>query len=80
MSPPDSSFREMIDDPRPHIFDGGMGTELYGRGVFINRSFDEANLSRPLLPTDNRRQSRQRCSSAAPAGGRRQDGQRSHRR
>jgi homocysteine S-methyltransferase len=39
----------MMDDTRPHLFDGGMGTELYRRGVFINRSFDEANLSRPEL-------------------------------
>ncbi|MFH1762830.1 MAG: bifunctional homocysteine S-methyltransferase/methylenetetrahydrofolate reductase [Gemmatimonadota bacterium] len=49
MSPRDARFREMMDDPRPHLFDGGMGTELYSRGVFIHRSFDEANLSRPEL-------------------------------
>ena len=33
----------------PLVFDGGMGTELYERGYFITRSFDEANLSRPDL-------------------------------
>jgi homocysteine S-methyltransferase len=31
------------------LFDGGMGTELYNRGVFINRCFDEVNLSDPNL-------------------------------
>ncbi|MDZ7859966.1 MAG: bifunctional homocysteine S-methyltransferase/methylenetetrahydrofolate reductase [Candidatus Krumholzibacteriota bacterium] len=29
------------------IFDGAMGTMLYDRGVFINRCFDEINLSNP---------------------------------
>ncbi len=31
------------------VFDGAMGTELYNRGVFINRCFDEMNLSSPDL-------------------------------
>jgi len=31
------------------VFDGAMGTELYNRGVFINRCFDEMNLSNPDL-------------------------------
>lgn len=31
------------------LFDGGFGTELYNRGVFINRCFDEINLSDPAL-------------------------------
>ena len=31
------------------VFDGAMGTELYNRGVFINRCFDELNLSNPDL-------------------------------
>lgn len=31
------------------LFDGGFGTELYNRGVFINRCFDEVNLSNPNL-------------------------------
>lgn len=29
------------------VFDGGMGTELYERGFFINRPFEELNLSSP---------------------------------
>ena len=31
------------------IFDGAMGTRLYDKGVFINRVFDELNLSQPAL-------------------------------
>ena len=31
------------------LFDGGMGTELYKRGVFINKCFDELNLTNPAL-------------------------------
>ncbi len=31
------------------LFDGGMGTELYNRGVFINQSFEELNLKNPSL-------------------------------
>jgi len=29
------------------LFDGAMGTELYNRGFFINRCYDELNLSNP---------------------------------
>lgn len=29
------------------IFDGGMGTELYERGFYINRPFEELNISAP---------------------------------
>ena len=30
----------------PFVFDGALGTQLYERGVYINHSFDSANLSR----------------------------------
>jgi methionine synthase / methylenetetrahydrofolate reductase(NADPH) len=30
---------------RPVLADGAMGTVLYARGVFINRCYDELNLS-----------------------------------
>jgi methionine synthase / methylenetetrahydrofolate reductase(NADPH) len=46
MSP---TFAELLADDRPHLFDGGMGTMLYARGVFINRSYDELALSSPDL-------------------------------
>lgn len=33
----------------PLLSDGAMGTELYKRGVFINRNFDQVSLSDPKL-------------------------------
>src|ERR1700751_510075 len=33
----------------PVLCDGAMGTLLYAKGVFINRSYDELNLSQPDL-------------------------------
>jgi len=34
------------------VCDGAMGTMLYARGVFLNRCFDELNLSNPALVKD----------------------------
>ena len=34
------------------IFDGAIGTELYNRHVFTNRSYDEVSLSIPTLVSD----------------------------
>lgn len=31
------------------LFDGGMGTELYNRGIFINQCFEALNLTNPSL-------------------------------
>ena len=42
-------MRDLIDDGRVHVFDGAMGTLLYGRGVFVNVCYDELNLERPEL-------------------------------
>jgi len=39
-------FRERLSR-RALVADGAMGTMLYSRGVFINRCFDELNLSAP---------------------------------
>src|SRR5919206_53588 len=36
-------------DKRVLVCDGAMGTMLYGRGIFLNRSFDELNLTQPDL-------------------------------
>ncbi len=36
-------------DARVLICDGAMGTMLYGKGIFLNRSFDELNLTQPDL-------------------------------
>src|ERR1700759_4510828 len=34
---------------RTVLCDGAMGTALYGRGVFLNKCFDELNLTQPEL-------------------------------
>src|SRR5688572_11196553 len=39
-------FREQLAR-RVMVADGAMGTMLYARGIFINRCFDELNLSSP---------------------------------
>jgi methionine synthase I (cobalamin-dependent)/5,10-methylenetetrahydrofolate reductase len=39
-------FREALSE-RVILFDGAIGTEIYGRGVFINRSYDEVSLTNP---------------------------------
>jgi homocysteine S-methyltransferase len=36
----------------PVLCDGAMGTLLYAKGVFINRCYDELNLSQPVLIRD----------------------------
>lgn len=41
-------FRETFAH-RVMIADGAMGTMLYGKGIFINRCFDELNLSAPAM-------------------------------
>jgi methionine synthase / methylenetetrahydrofolate reductase(NADPH) len=46
------SFLELINDDRPHVFDGAMGTMLYQKGVFINRCYDELNVKDPDLVRD----------------------------
>ena len=43
-----ASFREALQS-RVVLFDGAMGTEIYSRGVFINRCYDELSLSGPDL-------------------------------
>jgi methionine synthase I (cobalamin-dependent)/5,10-methylenetetrahydrofolate reductase len=42
-------FRECLAADRVYVFDGAMGTMLYSRGVYINRCYDELNLSNPDL-------------------------------
>ena len=41
-------FSELFAD-RPVLADGAMGTVLYARGIYINRCYDELNLSDPSL-------------------------------
>src|ERR687890_2152453 len=42
-------FRELIETDHVTVFDGAMGTQLYAKGVYINRSYDELNLTQPDL-------------------------------
>lgn len=42
-------FRNLLESDRIHVCDGAMGTMLYAKGVYINRCYDELNLSNPDL-------------------------------
>lgn len=42
------SFMDIVE-AGPVVFDGAVGTQLYERGIYINKSFDDANLSRQDL-------------------------------
>ena len=42
-------FRSAVTDDRVYVFDGAMGTMLYSRGIYINRCYDELNLTSPEL-------------------------------
>jgi homocysteine S-methyltransferase len=43
------NFRELLDSDSIYVFDGAMGTRLYDKGIYINRSYDELNLTSPDL-------------------------------
>ena len=45
---PRAPFLEELDR-RVLVCDGAMGTMLYGKGIFLNKSFDELNLTQPDL-------------------------------
>ena len=42
-------FKAALADGDNLLFDGAMGTVLYTKGIFINRCFEDANLSAPGL-------------------------------
>ncbi|PYS89115.1 MAG: bifunctional homocysteine S-methyltransferase/methylenetetrahydrofolate reductase [Acidobacteria bacterium] len=44
-----NDFREILDSEHVYVFDGAVGTRLYDKGVYINRSYDELNLTQPDL-------------------------------
>lgn len=48
MSDTRKPFLEALEQG-PLLFDGAMGSLLYDRGIFLTRSYDELNLSRPEL-------------------------------
>lgn len=41
-------LRALLEE-RPLVCDGAMGTMLYGKGVLLNRCYDELNVSNPTL-------------------------------
>ncbi len=43
------NFRELLDSDGVYVFDGAMGTRLYDKGIYINRSYDELNIAAPDL-------------------------------
>ena len=43
------NFRELLDTDSVYVFDGAVGTRLYDKGIYINRSYDELNLVAPDL-------------------------------
>jgi len=43
------NFRDLLDSDGIYVFDGAMGTRLYDKGVYINRSYDELNVTAPDL-------------------------------
>ncbi|OGM06488.1 MAG: bifunctional homocysteine S-methyltransferase/methylenetetrahydrofolate reductase [Candidatus Wallbacteria bacterium GWC2_49_35] len=45
-------FMNILNEDRIMIFDGAMGTMLYSKGIYINRCFDEMNLSAPNVISD----------------------------
>jgi len=45
-------FRKLLDGGGVVVFDGGLGTTLFDHGVFINRCFDQLNLTDPKLVAD----------------------------
>lgn len=42
-------FRELLDSDGIYVFDGAVGTRLYDKGIYINRSYDELNITNPDL-------------------------------
>lgn len=43
------SFRDLLSNGERLLLDGAIGTALYNKGIFINRSFEDANLANPQL-------------------------------
>src|SRR5260370_19016683 len=46
------NFRDILDSDIIQVFDGAMGTMLYSKGIYINRSYDELNRVAPDLVRD----------------------------
>jgi homocysteine S-methyltransferase len=51
IAPRTGEFREALSS-RILVTDGAMGTALYAKGIFINRCYDELNLSLPAMVSE----------------------------
>ena len=49
---PEPMLTRLLNGSRPLLADGAMGTMFYARGIFINRCYDELNLSEPSVVRD----------------------------
>lgn len=49
-------FRSLMEKTGIVVFDGAMGTMLFKRGLFINRCYDQANLTNPEMVRDIHRE------------------------
>ena len=45
-------FRERLQNNEVVVFDGGVGTYLYEKGIFINTCFDELNITNPDIVSE----------------------------
>lgn len=43
------NFRDLLGSDNVYVFDGAVGTRLYDKGIYINRSYDELNVAAPEL-------------------------------
>jgi len=43
------NFRDLLNSDGVYVFDGAIGTRFYDKGIYINRSYDELNLTAPDL-------------------------------
>ncbi|MGI8641025.1 MAG: bifunctional homocysteine S-methyltransferase/methylenetetrahydrofolate reductase [Pyrinomonadaceae bacterium] len=46
------NFKELLNSNAVFVFDGAIGTRFYDKGIFINRSYDELNLTMPDLVSE----------------------------
>jgi len=51
-----ATLERLLDPNTIIVFDGAMGTMLYGKGVFINQCYDELNLRAPEMVEQIHRQ------------------------
>ena len=49
-------FRERLQNNEVVVFDGGVGTYLYEKGIYINTCFDELNITNPDIVSEVHRE------------------------